>query len=196
MTPFIGQICMFGFGWAPRSWATCDGQVVAISSNEALFSLLGTTYGGDGRTTFGLPDLRGRVPMHHGNGPGLTGRRLGVKEGQETKNLDSSEMPVHKHDLVGNIRFRLGNLAGDTAIGFNRSLAAIAGDDDGSGTTGDLIFNTTPQYNLNRTLDAGTIDHSGLAVANAGSGQGFGLMQPYSVISFAIALDGVYPSRD
>jgi len=83
MEPFIGQIQPFGFNFAPRGWAKCDGQLIAISSNNALFSLLGTTYGGDGRTTFALPDLRGRVSIHHGSGPGLSSYRLGQKGGTE-----------------------------------------------------------------------------------------------------------------
>ena len=91
--PFIGEIVMFGGNFAPRNWALCDGQLLAISSNTALFSILGTTYGGDGRTTFGLPDLRGRVPMHPGNGPGLSSRRLGERLGEETHFLTAQEVP-------------------------------------------------------------------------------------------------------
>jgi microcystin-dependent protein len=85
--PFIAEIVMFGGNFAPRGWALCDGQLLAISQNTALFSLLGTTYGGDGRTTFGLPDLRGRVPVHAGNGPGLSPRPLGQKSGTETNTI-------------------------------------------------------------------------------------------------------------
>ena len=91
--PFVGEIVMFGGNFAPRGWALCDGQLLAISQNTALFSILGTTYGGDGRTTFGLPDLRGRVPMHPGAGPGLTTRRLGERAGAETVRLTISEVP-------------------------------------------------------------------------------------------------------
>ena len=88
MDPFLGEIIMFGGNFAPRGWALCDGQLLAINSNQALFSILGTTYGGDGRTTFGLPDLRGRSAIHPGNGPGLNSRRLGEKFGTQTINLD------------------------------------------------------------------------------------------------------------
>jgi microcystin-dependent protein len=91
MDPFIGQIQAFPYNFAPRGWAFCDGQLLAISSNTALFSLLGTTYGGDGRSTFGLPDLRGRVPIHSGKGPGLTSRQLGQRAGAETTTLTTNQ---------------------------------------------------------------------------------------------------------
>ena len=99
-SPFIAEIIMFGGNFAPRSWAFCDGQLLPISQNTALFSLLGTIYGGDGRTTFALPDLRGRVPMHQGNGPGLTPRNLGSKGGEENVALNQQQMPSHTHAAV------------------------------------------------------------------------------------------------
>ncbi len=95
--PFIGQIQTFGFNFAPRGWARCDGQLLPISSNSALFSLLGTTYGGDGRTTFGLPDLRGRAALHQGQGPGLSNRNLGQRAGAENTTLTVNQMPSHNH---------------------------------------------------------------------------------------------------
>ena len=97
LEPMIGQINMFGFNFAPRSWALCDGQLLPISSNTALFSLLGTIYGGDGRTTFGLPDLRGRTAIHAGSGPGLTPRTLGQRSGAEQVTLEESQIPSHAH---------------------------------------------------------------------------------------------------
>jgi len=97
MEPFIGQIIMFAGNFAPRGWAFCDGQLIPITQNTALFSILGTTYGGDGRTTFALPDLRGRVAMHAGSGPGLSSRRLGEKGGAENVKLTEAEMPSHSH---------------------------------------------------------------------------------------------------
>lgn len=95
MEPFIGQIIMFGGNFAPRNWAFCDGQLISIQENQALFSILGTTYGGDGRTTFGLPDLRGRVSMHQGTGPGLSPRKLGEKGGGENVQLATERGPAH-----------------------------------------------------------------------------------------------------
>jgi microcystin-dependent protein len=95
MNPFIGLICMFGGNFAPRGWAFCDGQLLSIAQNTALFSILGTTYGGDGRTTFALPDLRGRVAMHPGNGPGLSPKSLGQRGGTETNTLNQLQLPSH-----------------------------------------------------------------------------------------------------
>jgi microcystin-dependent protein len=101
--PFVGEISLFGFNFPPRGWATCDGQLLAIAQNAALFSLLGTTYGGNGQTTFALPDLRGRVPMHMGNGPGLSGRQLGEITGTETITINVTNLPAHNHNV--NISF-------------------------------------------------------------------------------------------
>ena len=99
--PLIGEIRLFAGNFAPRGWALCDGQLLAINQRQALFSILGTMYGGDGRTTFGLPDLRGRVPVHAGEGPGLTKRSLGQKGGAETHVLTVHEMPSHAHQAMG-----------------------------------------------------------------------------------------------
>ena len=95
--PYVGEIRMFAGNFAPRGWAFCDGQLLAVSQNDALFSLFGTIYGGDGRTTFGLPDLRGRIPLHQGHGPGLSERRLGSKGGGENETLTINQMPSHTH---------------------------------------------------------------------------------------------------
>ena len=100
MEPFIGQIQAFGFNFALRGWAKCDGQLLPISSNSALFSLLGTIYGGDGRTNFALPDLRGRMAIHEGSGPGLTKRALGSKGGVESVALSVNQMPAHSHRVI------------------------------------------------------------------------------------------------
>lgn len=99
--PYIGQIILFGGNFAPRGWAQCDGSLIAIAQNTALFSILGTTYGGDGITTFALPDLRGRAPIHYGNGPGLTPRALGEAAGTETVTLTVNQMPAHTHGIAG-----------------------------------------------------------------------------------------------
>lgn len=98
--PFIGEIRTFGFNFCPRGWAAADGQLISISQNQALFSLYGTYYGGDGRTTFGLPDLRGRFAMHQGRSPGLTPREIGQRGGQETVTLTEGQMPMHDHPIV------------------------------------------------------------------------------------------------
>ena len=169
--PFIGEIRMFGFQFAPRGWATCDGQLLPISQNSALFSLLGTIYGGDGRTTFALPDLRGRSPLHQGSGPGLTPRQIGNRGGAEQETLSSNQMPSHNHGF--NISSSFGNI------------------DSGSGalisTPGSSVFvNGSP---ANVTLAASTI-------SNTGGSQPHNNMAPYLTINFCIALMGIFPSRN
>ena len=115
--PFIGQITMFGGNFAPRDWAFCNGQVLSISQNQALFSLLGTTYGGDGITTFALPDLRGRSPMHAGTGPGLSPRSPGQRGGAEQVALTVAQLPSHSHTLV--VKSMGSGSAADDIVGFN-----------------------------------------------------------------------------
>jgi microcystin-dependent protein len=167
--PFVGEIAMFGGNFAPRGWALCDGQLLPISSNEALFSLLGTTYGGDGRTTFSLPDLRGRAPIHAGRGPGLSDYRLGSKGGQETVTLTTAQMPAHSHSLQAHTGY------GDTA---NPNGAVSAK------TTSPAYKSAAP----NATMNAA-------AVGQTGGGQAHENRQPYIAIHYIIALQGVFPSR-
>jgi microcystin-dependent protein len=184
--PFIGQIQPYAFNFAPRGWALCDGQLMAISSNTALYSLLGTIYGGDGRTTFALPDLRGRAPIHQGTGPGLSTRKIGSKGGEERVTLAVSQMPSHNHTgdatLSGKVRCNSGAGNKDTPVG--NSLATIA---------------RTNQYSdagPNADMDEGTVDASGnLTTSNAGGSQSHDNMQPYLTISYCIALIGLFPSR-
>ena len=171
MTPFIGQIIMFGGNFAPRGWAFCDGQLLAINSNTALFSILGTTFGGDGRTTFGLPGLRGRVPVHAGNGPGLSNYNLGQKGGTETVTLNIQEMPSHSHT------FQLGG-AGATPAGNASYLGNVTGTN--------LIYNTT-KSGQSLASDAN---------ANTGGTQPHNNLQPLLAVNFIIALQGTYPSRN
>lgn len=170
MEPFIGQIIMFGGNFAPRGWALCDGQLLAINSNQALFSILGTTYGGDGRTTFGLPDLRGRAPMHPGNGPGLTDRRLGQKLGVETNTLTTAQLPAHNHTVSLPAKEEA-----DTEVPTNNVIAGAGF--DGFGTTSDT--NMAP-----------------LPVGNTGSNQAVNNIQPVQCVNFIIALIGIFPSRN
>lgn len=169
--PFIGQIIMFAGNFAIRSWATCDGQLVAISQNTALFSLLGTIYGGDGRTTFGLPDLRGRIPIHQGTGPGLSNRRIGEKSGQENVTLGSQQFPSHKH-----------------------SIAASAAAADAKDPSGRQFGETTE----NTYAVGGLVEMNGQAVTNAGTGSwgSHANVQPFLCVTFLIALVGLFPSRN
>lgn len=177
MNPFIGQIVMFGGNFAPRSWALCDGQLLAISSNEALFSILGTTYGGDGRTTFALPDLRGRVPVHAGSGPGLTPRTLGSKGGQERVTLTIPELPSHNHIAVAHA---------ENAVGTEQNPK-------------DNMLGATPTQNIYAPITAGNDKAMGpgsVIVNNTGGNQSHNNMQPYCTVNYIICLLGVYPSRN
>ena len=169
--PFVGEIRMFAGNFAPRGWAFCEGQLLAISENEALFSLLGTIYGGDGRTTFGLPDLRGRLPMHAGTGPGLTNRRLGAKTGAENVTATVNQLPPHTH-LLG-----CSSARADATAPVNNTLATSA--------SGDRQF----------AASGAAIAMNGNAVKDAGGGQQHPNMPPFLCIHFIIALVGVYPSR-
>ena len=169
--PFIGCISIFGFNFAPRGWATCSGQLLPINQNQSLFSLLGTTYGGDGRTTFALPNMQGRAPMHAGNGAGLTSRTLGQQLGAERVTLTEAQIPPHSHtanasDTDSTATTPQGNLAAPTVTAFN-----VYGDPD----------NLTPGA-------AGQLGQSG--------GSGHDNMQPYTALNFCIALTGLFPPRN
>jgi len=170
--PFIGQIMIVGFNFPPRNWAFCDGQLLSIAQNTALFSLLGTTYGGNGQTTFALPDLRGRVPVHAGQGPGLTPRPLGQSAGSETVTLITSQMPAHTHSL------QAFNNGGDQPNPQGNILAA-------ANQIGQNIYtNVNPDTTM-----------SPLSLGTAGGSQPHNNMQPYLVLNFCIALYGIFPPR-
>lgn len=170
--PFIGEIKMFAGNFAPHGYALCDGQLLPINDNQALFSLLGTTYGGDGRTTFALPDLRGRIPMHPGQGPGLSQRRLGDRQGQESVALSNSQIPAHTHTAYGTQESANSNLPGNALLATTQGNRKIY---DSSGKA-------------NAAMDPST-------VGSSGGGQTHDNMQPYLCINFIIALEGIYPSR-
>jgi microcystin-dependent protein len=179
MDPFLGQITMFGGSFAPRGWAFCEGQLLPISQYTALFSILGTTYGGDGRTTFGLPDLRGRAPIHAGHGPGLSDVRLGQKGGNEMTTLNVTNLPSHNH--TGTISVGPDTNLTDAAVNNRLATEARGG--------GDAL----PIY----TSDAGNGNMAGdsVTIGNAGGNQAFSNRSPYLVISHIIALQGIFPSR-
>ena len=173
--PFIGEIIMFGGNFAPRGWSFCDGQLLAISSHSALFSILGTTYGGDGRVTFGLPDMRGRVPVHAGNGPGLTPRPLGQRSGQEIVTLTTNQIPSHNHSVAMHLAAGTAN----TTTGANNPIGNIAGAN---------IFDNEDDVG-NKTL-------KGIVQQNVGGNQWHTNEQPYLTVNFIVALLGLYPSRN
>ena len=169
--PFVAEIRIFPFNFAPRGWAWCDGQLLPISQNTALFSLLGTTYGGNGKSNFALPDLQGRTPMHPGQGPGLSLHDLGETGGSETVQLLISEMPQHGHTMMSNV-----NPANLAAPGAARSYARTS-----PGTSYSATATLTP---LNDQ-----------AVRPMGGDQPHNNMQPYLTCYFCIALQGVFPPR-
>ena len=173
-TPYLGQIEFYAFNFAPRGWALCDGQILPINSNQSLYSLLGTTFGGDGRTSFALPDMRSRIPVHDGGsaGPGLTHRPLGQKGGQEQVTLTTAEIPTHTHMLRGS------TASANQVIPGGHVVAAAA----------------TASEETYRAEAPNTTMHSG-SVSSTPSG-GHENRAPYLVISCAIALQGVFPSRN
>lgn len=170
--PFIAEIRIFAGNFAPRGWAFCDGQLLPISQNTALFSLIGTTYGGDGRTTTALPNLQGRAPMHPGHGPGLTARRLGERGGVETVTLSEAQMPNHTHTMMAADR------NGEDRPAVGRALAR---------STGGAMYQTDSSNNL--------VNLANTALPSTGGSQAHNNLQPFLAMSFIIALIGLYPSR-
>ena len=169
--PFVAEIRIFPFNFAPSGWAWCNGQLLPISQNTALFSLLGTTYGGDGKSTFGLPDLRGRTPMHPGQGPGLSLHDLGETGGSETVTLLESEIPAHAHTLMGQPSFAASNSPA------GRTLARPFGG-------GNLYAAGGP-----------SVAADPRAIAPTGGDLPHNNLQPYLTFYFCIALQGVFPPR-
>jgi len=168
--PFLAEVRMVGFNYAPRGWAFCDGQILPINQNQSLYSLLGTTYGGDGRTTFALPDIRGRTPIHVGSG-----HRLGQKSGEETHTLSANEMPQHRH------LFRASTTEANRPTSGGEVLAR---------TTSADIYRDSDLSPLNFTnLRSGTI-------TNVGGSQAHENMQPFLAVNYCIALQGLFPSRN
>ncbi|HET7489254.1 MAG TPA: tail fiber protein [Acidimicrobiales bacterium] len=165
--PFIGEIRLFGFNFAPVGWAQCNGQLLAIAQNTALFSLLGTMYGGNGTTTFGLPDLRGRAPLSAGQGPGLANYDQGQVGGTESVTLTAAQVPAHGHTVAASNGAASANRPGG---GVPAAGGAYAGTSDGT------------------TMNAAM-------VAGGGSGQPFDNRSPYLAVNFCIALEGIFPSR-
>lgn len=165
--PFLGEIRIFGFNFAPRGWAFCSGQLLPIAQNTALFSLLGTTYGGNGQTNFALPDLRGRVPLSMGQGPGLSNYTEGEVAGSETVTLIATQMPTHSHIVNAN---------------------------NGAATTTRPSNSYPAPSGFSATSD-GTTENPGV-IASAGGSQPHENRQPYLALNFCIAMEGIFPSRN
>jgi len=171
MDPFVAEIRIFPFNFAPKGWAFCDGQILPLSQNTALFSLLGTTYGGDGKSNFALPDMQGNAPMHPGQGPGLSLHDLGETGGSETVSLLESEIPSHNHQLRADVL----DIADTNVVSPTASFAL-----SGGGT----LYQDTKNVLM-----------ADQALVPAGGDQPHNNMQPYLTLSFCIALQGVYPPR-
>ena len=169
MDPFIGELRLFGFNFAPRGWALCNGQLLAISQNTALFSLLGTMYGGNGQTTFALPDLRGRAPLAFGQGPGLTNRDQGEVGGVEAVTLTAATLAPHGHTVAASSTPTTKNPSG--------GVPSVTAAGSSYGTTTDLSMSPS-------------------MIGGGGSGQPHENMPPYLVLNWCIALEGIFPARD
>ncbi len=180
MNGVIGEIRLFAGNFAPRTWAFCAGQLISISSNTALFSIIGCTYGGDCRTTMALPDLRGRGAISQGAGPGLPDYRLGQKTGQETVTLTVSQIPAHNHAIHAN---------GTNSNALNSPQNAFWSAGETAGNPPNIvpvntIYSTTANTQMN-----------GLAISNTGGNQSHNNMQPSSVLNYIICMQGIFPSR-
>jgi len=168
---YLGEIVTVGFNFCPRGTAPADGQLLPISNYSALFSLYGTTYGGDGRTTFALPDLRGRTPAHQGNGPGLSDRRIGQKGGSESETLTREQLPAHTHSLN----------------------AASSDVDDSSQAAAHL--GRHPGVDLFVDGGASDMEMKSESIGSTGGSQQFSVLDPYLTINYCIVIEGIYPSR-
>jgi len=171
---------MVGFNFAPHGWALCNGQIMGIAQNTALFSLLGTTYGGNGTTTFALPNFQGRVPIHQGQGPGLSQRVIGEISGQENHTLVSGELASHKHDVTVNTACSAEDASSGSPVGNVPAVAAAGG---------------TP-VNAYTSPATGSMAASSGTTSFAGGALPHNNMQPYLVVNFAIAITGIFPSRN
>jgi microcystin-dependent protein len=169
--PFLGEIRMAGFNFAPRGWAFCNGAIVSIAQNSALFALLGVTYGGNGTTTFGLPNLAGRLPLNQGQGPGLSPRTIGEMGGVEHVTLTPQQMPNHTHTLVA-------------ASGGTRTSSAA----------GNLL--ASGEADIYARGGAQPVALSNEQISYAGAGQPHSNLQPFLAVNFFIAFEGIFPSRN
>lgn len=200
MEEFIAIIKIFAGNFAPRGFAYCQGQLIGLNTNTALFSLIGTTYGGNGETNFALPDLRGRMPIGIGQGPGLSNFVLGQKAGAENVTLTTAQMPQHNHPLTGvtSNSTQAGTAVaanGDAITPTNNYLALSPKIGSGPNATQLKTYATAAPSPVK--LGGGAITTTTNAtIGLAGSGQSFSIMQPYLAINYIICLEGIYPSRN
>jgi len=175
MEPFIGEIRMMGFDFPPQGWARCDGQLLSIAQNTALFALLGTTYGGNGQTTFALPDLRGRFPTHQGQGPGLPPRTIGELSGSTSVTILATQMPQHVHQVVP---------------------PASSGQATQTAPSGAVLAAGLGSKEARYANETGDVSMAAFNSGIAGGSQPLSIINPYTTINFCIALEGIFPSRN
>ncbi|WP_088307251.1 phage tail protein [Novosphingobium sp. B 225] len=179
-SPYIGEIRLFGGNFNPRGWMRCYGQLIAIADYNALFALIGTTYGGDGITTFGLPDLRGRIPVHQGTGPGLSNRVIGERAGVETVTLTSNQIPLHTHTPVAT------TAAGNVTVPGPTVIPAKPVD----------TISTPTLYVVPGTSTVVPGAMAGTSISSVGQGQPHDNMMPNQTLNYIIAVEGIFPSRN
>ncbi|BAN47410.1 phage tail protein [Metapseudomonas resinovorans] len=199
--PFLGEIRMVGFNFAPRGWALCWGQQMAIAQNSALFSLLGTLYGGNGQVTFGLPDYRGRSPVGMGQGPGLSNIDQGEVAGSESMTLTINQMPMHNHAMVasavtGSAQVAVPANSSSTTAVSAPSTTAVLGPVTAAGRAGTLYTNDAANTTLAPFTASVNCSAPTVTCGAAGGSQPFGLRNPYLGTNFVIALEGIFPSRN
>jgi len=203
--PYLGGMCAFGGNFAIRDWSKAEGQLLSIASNSALFSILGTTYGGDGRSTFGLPDLRGRSPIGQGRGPGMNDYRLGQYGGAETHTLSIAQMPAHSHTATTTTSNSVNTSASTIVL---RALSGSSNSSDPSNAvladspSREQIYNTgAPNVDMHANaiemnLSVVVNSASNTTVNNNGSSHAFNIRGPYLAVTWLVALQGTYPSRN
>ncbi|HEV7284221.1 MAG TPA: tail fiber protein [Kaistia sp.] len=196
--PFLGTVMIWAPNFAPRGWAFCQGQIMAISTNSALFSLLGVTYGGNGQTTFGLPQLAGRVPIGQGQSPGTSSYVLGETSGTESVTMTQANLPAHTHTaLLSGLGVSIGATTANgttTTPGTDKILATGVAEAGGRAGTASIYADagTSPTT----TLAPATVTGGTIQVGPTGSSIPFPVLQPYQVLNYVIALEGVFPSRN
>lgn len=187
MEPYLAEIRLFAGNFAPRGWALCQGQILPINSNQSLYSLLGTTYGGDGRTSFALPDFRGRVPVSAGQGAGLSNWSAGQKAGEEQNFITVNEMPAHTHQITVAAKIKCIPGIGHHPLPADSVIA------ESKQEPGDTMYTDAANHNVDMA-GGGTI--SGLTLANTGGGQGVNNVAPVQGLNYIICLQGLFPSRN
>jgi len=191
--PYMGQINAFGFNFQPRGWQLCQGQLLNVSQNAALFALLGTTYGGNGSSTFALPDLRGRTIIGQGQGPGLQPYVMGQKAGTESTTLLATQMPMHTHLIPPSAGgTKASTLAGTESVPGTNNAVTLAVPSDSDTRVAVNLYNNDTAPTITLTGASSTGGQTG----SAGGGLPFGILQPYLTMNYSIALQGIFPTRD